>query len=248
YRFELEGEITNNEYYNYRVLKEALPLTVIYSIKRHIQQIEDHGVKQMVETIKGINNEFDYAISINRLLLTGDYLQSEKNDTQIDVILEYQGEVREDDLFTALKDKLFFNDIKVEFIPINIGKRGNEILPDYSWNVYGDMYPIYYSESYVEDICKQLNIKIVTEDNIEEKVEIYLDEENEEADSFFFEDDINLLAVSGKRFIACELTSDCNVEDYDTLESALYWHVATECPLDEHYYSIVHELRERLYS
>lgn len=74
--------------------------------------------------IQNIIDENDLQIEIERLELIGSYMRGENTSgSDLDVLLEYSGNISDDSLFNILSEEnLELNGIKIDINPINIAK------------------------------------------------------------------------------------------------------------------------------
>ena len=88
----------------------------LYSHEEIIELIRDYIIDVLLE-----NGYSDEDIEILDIALNGSRLRGQaKEDSDLDAVVSYAGDIREDDLFTLLhEDPLYIDDIEVDINPIN---------------------------------------------------------------------------------------------------------------------------------
>lgn len=106
---------------------------IVTDLKSHIDEMLSEGV----------GDDFE----ITTLGVIGSRAKGD-DSSDLDVVIEYEGDYREDDVFEALNsDSLFIDDIEVDFIPFSVNK-GNEIKYQ---PFYNEMIVLYENEPIIKE-------------------------------------------------------------------------------------------------
>ena len=106
---------------------------IVTDLKSHIDEMLSEGV----------GDDFE----ITTLGVIGSRAKGD-DSSDLDVVIEYKGDYREDDVFEALNsDSLFIDDIEVDFIPFSVNK-GNEIKYQ---PFYNEMIVLYENEPIIKE-------------------------------------------------------------------------------------------------
>lgn len=106
---------------------------IVTDLKNHIDEMLSEGV----------GDDFE----ITTLGVIGSRAKGD-DSSDLDVVIEYKGDYREDDVFEALNsDSLFIDDIEVDFIPFSVNK-GNEIKYQ---PFYNEMIVLYENEPIIKE-------------------------------------------------------------------------------------------------